>query len=68
LERLAKELRAIELQLASPDIYNAENKRRLGDLLASQRGLATELAQVETEWLAMTEELETAEKSVQIDS
>ncbi len=58
LERLAKERAAIETQLATLEIYNVENKPRLGELLISQRVLAAKIAKVKEEWLATTEQLE----------
>jgi ATP-binding cassette subfamily F protein 3 len=51
----------IETRLAHPDIYNAENKPQLTELLKDQSRIQQELAQTEEQWLSAMEELEQAE-------
>ena len=51
----------IDAQLASPSIYEHENKERLKTLLTDQAYCTKELAQLEDEWLTQQAALETAE-------
>lgn len=60
-KRMAKEqsaLTTIEEQLADGDLYSAENKARLDELLREQGGLRHSLARLEDDWLSQQEELE----------
>jgi ATP-binding cassette subfamily F protein 3 len=51
----------IETALAQPDMYNAENKPQLTELLKEQSRICQDLAQTEEQWLSAMEELEQAE-------
>jgi ATP-binding cassette subfamily F protein 3 len=66
LDRLAKEKATIETQLAEPYIYNVENKVRLGELLTVQKRLTGAISAAESDWLAATEALETAENAMEL--
>ena len=60
-EKMAKlnaEAKAIEAKLADPGIYGAGQKDALQALVADQAYNARELAELETQWLALQEELE----------
>jgi ATP-binding cassette, subfamily F, member 3 len=58
LTRLASRSAALQAELAAPEIYAAESKDRLRELLAQQAQLARETDKVETAWLEASEELE----------
>ena len=61
LEKLQAEQQALEAQLADGDIYSAENKVKLSALLADQVRVKKQLAEVEEQWMAAAEALESAE-------
>ncbi|WP_417607009.1 ABC transporter ATP-binding protein [Oceanimonas baumannii] len=63
MERCQQQLADIETQLADPDIYAAEHKARLQQLLKDQSPLQQQLAESELEWLDLQEQLETLEQS-----
>ncbi|NHH99582.1 ABC transporter ATP-binding protein [Oceanimonas sp. MB9] len=63
MERCQQRLAEIEQQLADPDIYAAEHKARLQQLLKDQSPLQQQLADVEMEWLELQEQLEVLEQS-----
>ncbi|WP_445400838.1 ABC transporter ATP-binding protein [Zobellella sp. An-6] len=63
MERCQQQLADIERQLAEPDIYQAEHKARLQQLLKEQSPLQQQLADAEAEWLALQEQLEELEQS-----
>jgi ATP-binding cassette subfamily F protein 3 len=48
----------VDAKLAEPGIYDAANKAKLKQLLADQAFFTKDLAQLETEWLALQEQLE----------
>ncbi|QEM88175.1 ABC transporter ATP-binding protein [Glaesserella parasuis] len=58
LEKLAASLTTLEETLASPEIYDAENKAKLTDILAKQVATKKQLEEVEMEWLEVQEQLE----------
>ncbi|AUI65423.1 MULTISPECIES: ABC transporter ATP-binding protein [Glaesserella] len=58
LEKLTACLATLEETLASPDIYEAENKAKLTDTLAKQVATKKALEDVEMEWLDVQGELE----------
>lgn len=58
LEKLTQQLEKLEERLASPEIYEAENKAKLTDTLAKQVETKKQLEQVEGEWLEIQEQLE----------
>lgn len=58
LEKLTQQLEKLEESLASPEIYEAENKAKLTDTLAKQVETKKQLEQVESEWLEIQEQLE----------
>ncbi|WP_346350943.1 ABC transporter ATP-binding protein [Oceanimonas sp. AH20CE76] len=62
MERCQLQLAAIEQQLADPDIYAAEHKARLQQLLKDQSPLQQQLAEAEMEWLTLQEQLEDLEQ------
>lgn len=51
-------LKAIEVQLADPEIYGEANRENLRDLLGEQVALVRQLADAEEQWLQTQEELE----------
>ena len=55
----ATKLAEIENQLADSELYSAENKEKLTALLAQQVEVKKGLEEVEMDWLAVQEELET---------
>lgn len=58
LEKLTASLTTLEETLASPEIYDAENKAKLTDTLAKQVATKRQLEEVEMEWLEVQEQLE----------
>jgi ATP-binding cassette subfamily F protein 3 len=58
LARLSAETSRVQAELAAPDIYAADSKDRLKELLSRQAQLARETESVETAWLQVSEELE----------
>ncbi|MCT8818447.1 ABC transporter ATP-binding protein [Glaesserella parasuis] len=58
LEKLTASLTTLEETLASPEIYDAENKAKLTDILAKQVATKKQLEEVEMEWLEVQEQLE----------
>ena len=51
----------LEQELASSEIYEAENKQRLQDISLQQSGVAGELGELEERWLELSESLENSE-------
>lgn len=58
LEKLTASLTTLEETLASPEIYDVENKAKLTDTLAKQVATKKQLEEVEMEWLEVQEQLE----------
>lgn len=58
LEKLTACLAELENTLASPEIYEAENKTQLADTLAKQVATKKQLDEIEMEWLDIQETLE----------
>ncbi|QBQ64512.1 ABC transporter ATP-binding protein [Actinobacillus indolicus] len=58
LEKLTASLTTLEEMLASPEIYDAENKAKLTDTLAKQVATKKQLEEVEMEWLEVQGQLE----------
>ncbi|MDH2998766.1 ABC transporter ATP-binding protein [Pasteurellaceae bacterium LFhippo2] len=58
LEKLTACLNELEESLASPEIYEAENKAKLTSTLAKQVETKKQLEEVEMEWMEVQEELE----------
>jgi ATP-binding cassette, subfamily F, member 3 len=58
LERLEQRRRELEHRLAAPELYAAESKPQLLALLEEQRGVSSDLGEVESEWLTLGEKLE----------
>ena len=52
-------LRRLKTKLADSELYSAENKEKLTALLAQQVEVKKALEEVEMDWLAAQEELET---------
>ena len=59
MNKHASKLAEIENQLADSELYSAENKEKLTALLAQQVEVKKGLEEVEMDWLAAQEELET---------
>ncbi len=57
MEKLEQEKSSIEQQLASPDVYNKENKQQLRELLLSQGKVNDKLEKAEESWLELSEKL-----------
>ena len=60
LAKLNEKKSAIEAQLADPAIYGEAQKDALKALILDQAYVARELAELEAEWLALQEQLETS--------
>lgn len=60
LEELEAKKEILEKQLADPDIYVEENKEKLKKVLFDKSKIDKELAEVESEWMEISEELEEA--------
>jgi ATP-binding cassette, subfamily F, member 3 len=61
LEQVSEKLNEVEQALGEPTLYEDDNGDRLKDLLERQKTLKSETEQLETDWLAAAEELESAE-------
>ncbi len=62
VEQLATKQKALEQELANPEIYDEINKDKLKQLLADKAAIDSDLAASEEEWLATEEELCTIRK------
>ena len=58
LERLIKKLVAIETELSNPDIYTREKGTSVQQLLKDQLELKSQIAEIETQWLDLSAQLE----------
>jgi ATP-binding cassette subfamily F protein 3 len=58
LGRMQQQQREIELQLSAADVYHADNKSRLRELLDRQSTLKKELDKVEASWMDVAERLQ----------
>ncbi|GGB52553.1 ABC transporter ATP-binding protein [Oceanisphaera marina] len=63
MEHCQQQLADIEQSLADPDIYAAEQKANLQQLLKAQIPLQQTLAEAEAEWLELQEQLEELEQA-----
>ncbi|OLO06299.1 ABC transporter ATP-binding protein [Salinicola sp. MH3R3-1] len=61
LDKAQSALTALEVQLADPDIYDAGRKDELARLVREQGERQAEVEQLESEWMAAEEALETLE-------
>ena len=61
-------LKALEQQLGDTELYNAENKTQLKQILADQAKLKSGLEESEMYWLEAQEELEIKQKEFEIES
>ncbi|MFD1008882.1 ABC transporter ATP-binding protein [Oceanisphaera ostreae] len=62
MELCQQQLTDIEQNLADPDIYTAEQKATLQQLLKAQIPLQQQLAEAESQWLELQEQLESLEE------
>ena len=60
MERLTEQLKAVELRLADPELYNSLPAEELDALLADAGRLRRQLEQTEEGWLEASEALEAA--------
>jgi ATP-binding cassette, subfamily F, member 3 len=60
LQALSAETTLMDADLASPALYEVSERKRLEDLTAQRARLAQETDQVESEWLELSEQLESA--------
>jgi ATP-binding cassette subfamily F protein 3 len=58
MEKLGTELATVEAALGEADIYEAEQKTTLQQALQQQGSLKSRLAEIEEEWLLLSDELE----------
>ncbi len=58
LDALTSTRAELDRQLADPEIYNEQNKRRLQDCLLEKAEVDKQCAAVETEWMQASEELD----------
>ena len=62
IAELEQQKNNIDTQLAQPDIYNADQKSQLTELLKQQARVQQDLANAEEQWMAAMEEMEQAEE------
>ncbi|AFJ01968.1 Glutathione-regulated potassium-efflux system ATP-binding protein [Methylophaga frappieri] len=62
MDKQHQQLQSIEAQLAAPELYEAEQKDQLKQLLQQQSEFKSQLAQTELEWLEASEDLTRAEQ------
>nr|WP_086940685.1 ABC transporter ATP-binding protein [Thaumasiovibrio occultus] len=65
LESLTLKLEECESQLADSDVYSAENKAKLTQLLQNQADIKRELEDTEMQWMDITEQLDALEQEFQ---
>jgi ATP-binding cassette subfamily F protein 3 len=58
MSELQNKLQVLEQKMADPELYNAENKAKLKQLLAEQADYKTHLGDMEMSWLETQEQLE----------
>ena len=58
LDRVAREVAAVQTALAAPQIYSDGAKGQLRELMAKQARLTEQSAELEAAWLLATEQLE----------
>ena len=63
-----KKLQVLEGQLIDTEIYSAENKAQLKQILAEQAQLKSGLEDAEMQWLEVQEELEIKQKEFALES
>ena len=63
-----KKLAALEQQLGDTELYNAENKTQLKQVLAEQANNKSTLEEAEMYWLEAQEELEIKQKEFDLES
>ena len=61
MDRLQSTLMALEQDLSEPDLYADQGKQKLKDLLGQQAAAKNRLAEVEAEWLDISETVENLE-------
>lgn len=61
MDSLQQTLKTLEAELSVPDLYDAENKTKLKDLLSKQADANTQLEETEGEWLSVSEAVESME-------
>lgn len=64
MEQLNQSRQKIEQALSASDIYEAENKQNLQQLLLEQGQLSQQLETLEERWMELIEELETVEQTI----
>ena len=62
IEELNEKLDAIDTQLADPALYNEENTQTMTSLMQDKAYLAKDIADLEEQWMQVTEEYEEASK------
>ena len=62
IAELEQQKNNIDTQLAQPDIYNADQKSQLTELLKQQARVQQDLVNAEEQWMAAMEEMEQAEE------
>ncbi|HAK51427.1 MAG TPA: ABC transporter ATP-binding protein [Gammaproteobacteria bacterium] len=63
LERLSRKLADIETRLSNPDIYTRDQGVSVQQLLKDQLELKSQIEDIETQWLDLSAQLETHDKS-----
>ena len=66
LEKLNKELKAIEEALTDSDLYQEQSKTLLKELLAKQAQLKGQCDETEEAWFTASEALHDAEQSIDL--
>ncbi|KZY38199.1 hypothetical protein A3729_26755 [Oleiphilus sp. HI0043] len=64
MEKHQEALAELEEKLAAPEIYQAENKAKLKELMDEQATHKVGLEESEMEWFELSEEIETAESQM----
>jgi ATP-binding cassette subfamily F protein 3 len=60
METCNQQLSKLETELSDASLYDAENKKRLNEVLSKQAGCKVELEAIELSWLDAQEQLEAA--------
>ncbi len=62
MEKAKQEKEAVDAELSVEDIYQAENKVQLQNLLKTQANITAQMAKFEDQWVALNLDIETLEK------
>ena len=66
MDKLNEIISKAEAELGDVSLYEAENKKRLTEVLATQASAKSEIEDVEMEWMDLQEQIEEKENASQL--